>query len=143
MVVYYLDTSAILKRYKTETGTPSVDYLYDRADGFLVSSHFSCLEAEAAMARALKGQVVTQEGYDAFIGGFASEIGSRLYVLPMTGSLINESIAAARRYSLRAADGIQIASAREGKGHWPLRIRGERQGTPRRGDRRGNGHVRP
>jgi len=30
MAVFYLDTSAILKRYRTESGSPTVDDLYDR-----------------------------------------------------------------------------------------------------------------
>jgi predicted nucleic acid-binding protein len=39
MVVCYLDTSAILKRYRTEKGTEVVEGLYDLRDGFLVASH--------------------------------------------------------------------------------------------------------
>ena len=70
MAVYYLDTSAILKRYRTEKGTDVVDALYEatRPDAGqaggprglmdalresisarrrLYTSHFTCLEVES------------------------------------------------------------------------------------------------
>lgn len=110
MVVYYLDTSAILKRYRTEKGTDVVEAIYGLADVFLVTSHFGCLEVEGVAARALKGKILTEEAYDALLNGFAADLGEALYVMPVTSRIVNESIESARKYALKGADSIHIAS---------------------------------
>lgn len=110
MVVYYLDTSVIVKRYKTEKGTDVVEALYEMADVFRVTSHFGCLELEGFAARGLKGNVLTDEGYSALLRGFAADLGETLYVMPVTSRIINESIEAAHKYALKGADAIHIAS---------------------------------
>jgi predicted nucleic acid-binding protein len=53
MAVFYLDTSAALKRYKTEKGTDVVNELYQgpRAEHPLCTSHLTALEVESAAVR--------------------------------------------------------------------------------------------
>ena len=113
MAVYYLDTSAVLKRYRTEKGSDVVTELYEaRAVGdSLMTSHFTCLEVESVAARALKGRVLTQHAYEALLGAFARDLTEHLYLLPLAGSLVNEAIYAARRHAVRAPDAIHVASA--------------------------------
>ena len=115
MVVYYLDTSAILKRYKTEKGTDVVDKLYASDEAFLVTSHFSCLEVESVAAKAHKGHIpgyaLDQLGYAILLSAFASDLGDRLYVVPVASGLVNEAIEAARSHAVRAPDAIHVASA--------------------------------
>lgn len=110
MVVYYLDTSAILKRYRTEKGTEVVEALYGLPDVFLVTSHFACLEVEAVSAKLLKGKSLTEEAYDALLNAFAADLGDPLYAVPLTSRIVNEAIEAARQYAVRAPDAIHIAS---------------------------------
>ena len=45
MPVFHLDTSAILKRYRTENGTDVVNELYEglTTRDALITSYFSCL----------------------------------------------------------------------------------------------------
>ena len=112
MVVYYLDTSAILKRYRTEKGTEVVEALYGLPDVFLVTSHFACLEVEAVSAKLLKGKSLTEEAYDALLNAFAADLGDPLYAMPLTSRIINEAIEAARENAVRAPDAIHIASGR-------------------------------
>jgi len=117
MALLYLDTSAILKRYRTEKGTDVVRELYeDRSiSGTLVTSHFSCLEFESVAARALKGKLLTQQAYDAMLGSFSQDLGNYLRLVEMSGDIINDAIDAARKYALRAPDAIQLASAESRK----------------------------
>jgi hypothetical protein len=68
--LYYLDTSALLKRYRTETGHPGS--LLGQEDETLVTSHFSSLEVEAMASRALKGRILTRKAYDILLGLFAA-----------------------------------------------------------------------
>lgn len=110
MVVCYLDSSAIVKRYKTEKGTDVVEALYVMDDVFRTTSHFGCLEVEGFAARALKGRIFSKEGYDALLNGLADDLGERVYVMPVTSRIINEAIEVARKYALRGMDAIHIAS---------------------------------
>ena len=84
MAVFYLDTSAILKRYRTESGTDVIVELYEQlaAHDALLTSHFACLEFESVAARALKGKLLTLEAYNTVLGGFAHDFGE--YVLLMS-----------------------------------------------------------
>lgn len=113
MAVYYLDTSAVLKRYRTEKGTDVVTELYEARTGgdSLLTSHFTCLEVESVAARALKGRMLTQRAYDSLLGAFARDLTEHLYLLPVESALINEAIYAARRHAVRAPDAIHVASA--------------------------------
>lgn len=113
MRVYYLDTSALLKRYKSEQGTEVVNDLFTNKlqDDVLITSYFSALEVEAAVARALKGRILSRASYRAIIGRFAQELGESLLVQPISNTIVAESIGHARRYALRAADAIHLSTA--------------------------------
>ncbi|GAC1458148.1 MAG: hypothetical protein PVSMB1_08000 [Gemmatimonadaceae bacterium] len=113
MAVFYLDTSAILKRYRTEKGTDVVNELYEHRPvvGNFLTSHFSCLEVESVAARTLKGKLLSQEAYNALLGSFSRDLSDHLHVVETSGDVINAAIDAARKYALRAADAVQFASA--------------------------------
>src|SRR3954463_1716157 len=113
MAIFYLDTSAILKRYRTEKGTDVLSELYEHlaSHDALLTSHFACLEFESVAARALKRRLLNQQAYDALLGGLSDDVGEFLMILEFGGEIVNAAIAAARRYSLRAPDSIHIAAA--------------------------------
>ena len=49
MTVFYLDTSALVKRYKTEEGTDIIDYLYDNLPkGHSLATSFLTVPAKLA-----------------------------------------------------------------------------------------------
>jgi predicted nucleic acid-binding protein len=112
MRYFYLDTSAVLKRYRTEKGTDVVDEIYSRRqteDAFF-TSHFTCLEVESVAARALKGRLLTRQAYEALLGSFARDL--REYLLfQVSGDLINSAVESTRNYALRAADSLHFAAA--------------------------------
>lgn len=64
MPLYYLDTSALLKRYRTENDTRVLDALFSARtrDELLITSHFTAIEVESVAARALKGTPANEEG---------------------------------------------------------------------------------
>ena len=45
------------------------------------------------------------------LGAFAADLDDPLYVVPVSSTLVNEAIAAARNYALRAPDAIHVAAA--------------------------------
>jgi predicted nucleic acid-binding protein len=113
MAIFYLDTSAILKRYRTEKGSAVIDDLYNQQaeHDALLTSHFSCLELESVAIRAVKGKLLTREAYNSLLGGLARDIGEYLLVTSFSPDQLTEAIHFARAHALRAADAMQFAAA--------------------------------
>lgn len=114
MTIYYLETSAWLKRYKSESGSEVVRELFDQkqAGETFVTSHLSVLEVNSVAARLLKGGVIRQEHYRRMLGTFIQELSTYdVIVLPVHSTLVSESIELVQRHPLRAADALQFAMA--------------------------------
>jgi len=126
MPVFYLDTSAVLKRYRSEQGTDVVDSIYDerftptivksvfqgvRSD-VLVTSHFTCLELESVAARMFRGRLLDEKAYNALLNAFARDLEQHVTVLPVSSDRMVDAIEAARSYALRPGDALHAATAR-------------------------------
>jgi uncharacterized protein len=113
MAVFYLDTSAILKRYRTESGSAVVDDLYDQqgTHDTLLTSLFTCLEFESVARGAFKGKQLTQQAYHTLLGGLARDIGEYILVTSFTADRMIEAISLARAHALKAPDAMQFAAA--------------------------------
>jgi predicted nucleic acid-binding protein len=118
MAIFYLDTSALLKRYRTEKGSDIVDEIYDNFSSrdVIITSYFSCIEFEAVAARALKGRVLTKAAYDAMLGSFSADLANYVTLSEVTSPLVSKAIDYARTFALRAPDSVQLASALEACG---------------------------
>ena len=59
MAVFYLDASAVLKRYRTEKGTEVVDDIYDgRGEQHIIlTSQLTCIEVESDKRLSTSGDV--------------------------------------------------------------------------------------
>jgi predicted nucleic acid-binding protein len=116
MAVFYLDTSVILKRFRTEHGTEVITELYEQLAprDVLLTSHFTCLEFESVAARAVKGRLIAADAYNGLLGGFARDIGEYVMLLSVGSDLVNQAIEVARDYALRAPDAIHVAAAKRG-----------------------------
>lgn len=113
MSVFYLDSSALLKRYRTEHGTELVNSLFSgRVEGeVFVTSHITSLEIESVAARALKGRILDERAHGVLLALFAKDVQEQVIALPVQTALISEAAEAARRHALRAADSIHLATA--------------------------------
>ncbi len=109
-MVFYLDTSALLKRYRTEKGTEVVDRLY-RSKEDLLTSEYACVEVASVAVRALRGRVLDADAYEKLMGAFTHDLVKRLLPWPVSSELVWDTFEAVTRYGLRAPDGLQIASA--------------------------------
>jgi len=113
MPIYYLDTSALLKRYRTEQGSIIVSELLGAKlpDDVFVTSYFTAHEVEAVAARALRGRVLSKGAYAILLSRFAQDLGDSILMQPISNPVIADSIDLTRRYALRAADSIHLATA--------------------------------
>ncbi|MSQ12908.1 MAG: PIN domain-containing protein [Dehalococcoidia bacterium] len=115
MLTYYLDTSALMKRYRTELGTEAVRELVGNRspEDVFVTSQITTLEVEAAAARALRGRMLEQEAYDVLLGWSAQDVGRVFALYPVTGETIRKAIDVTRTHGLRAGDAVHVATALE------------------------------
>jgi uncharacterized protein len=117
MPLYYFDTSALLKRYRTEDGTDVLDAIFSAhpQHEFFITSHFTAVEVESVAARALKGRLLNKNACGVLLGMFANDLEHLLIMLPVSTALLSEAAAVARQYSLRASDALHLASVLRAK----------------------------
>ncbi len=113
MATYYLDSSALLKRYRTEPGTEVVRELIGNSspDDVFITSLLTTLEIEASVVRILKGRVITEDAYHVLLGRLTQDVRDVLALYPVTSVTIQRAVEITRRHGLRAGDAIHLATA--------------------------------
>ena len=114
MPIYYLDTSAIMKRYIPESGSEMVEELFDGLTGSesLSTSYLTVLEANSAATRLLGGRLINQIDYQRILGQLTRDIRTHgVTVIPVRNELVTEAIATVQIYSLRTLDALHFTSA--------------------------------
>lgn len=116
MVVFYLDTSVIVKRYMEEPGTEFADMLYEEICGSkehsLSTSILTLVEFVATVRRARKGRIITEEDLHDIIYLFTKEI-EHINLRPLDENIMVKSIRIIMDHSLRTADALHLSSAVE------------------------------
>ena len=71
MTIFYLDTSALVKRYKAEEGSDIIDYLYDNLPRghSMATSFLTVLEFVSAIRRLQKGNRISQDDFELMKAG--------------------------------------------------------------------------
>ena len=112
MTTYYLDTSALIKRYVTETGSEWVQNLFDsKEDRLFITSRLTMPEAFSAFARRLRENSVTVAQYNTNVDLFRDDSSSTYNYVELTLDVINLSRHLLEKHPLRANDAVQLASA--------------------------------
>src|SRR5688572_21204230 len=114
MTAYYAESSALLKRYKSEVGSDFVRELLEGRtdDESLVTSHFTVLEVQAVLARLLKGNLIRPADHERIVGTFMQDLATlRFFIVPLYDDLVSEALELLPRYPLRAADALHVATA--------------------------------
>jgi uncharacterized protein len=112
MTTYYLDTSALIKRYVTETGSEWVQSLFDsKEDHLFITSRLTMPEAFSAFARRLRENSVTVAQYNMNIDLFRDDSSRTYKYVELTLDVINLSRHLLEKHPLRANDAVQLASA--------------------------------
>ncbi len=114
MPIYYLDTSALIKRYRAEIGSDVIAGLFESlADSDeLVTPQLTVLEMNSAATRFLEGNEITRAECQRMLEQFTQDIQYYDFtVMSVQNELFSEAIGIVREYSLRALDALHFASA--------------------------------
>lgn len=113
MSTFYLDASALVKRYNPEIGSSWIEAQVDPSSGHsLITAEFTMAEVAAALAakhRAPKG-ITLKERNDA-MSDFLADCEIRYQLIPVDRHMIEQAVNLTQSYRLRGYDAIHLATA--------------------------------
>jgi uncharacterized protein len=114
MAAYFLDSSALVKRYARETGSRWVLGLFRRAAGNrLYVSRITGVEVAATLARKRRGAHLSAGAASKALARLRRDLGRRLRIVEVTPALLTDAMALADKHGLRGYDAVQLAALLE------------------------------
>ena len=111
MTRYYFDTSALLKRYVSEPGSPAVRAMFRDAGNLLYVSRVTRVELISAAARRHRKGDLTDEHFRSVLAAVEVDFADRFLILELTEGLSEDASRLAVAHGLRAYDAVQLAGA--------------------------------
>lgn len=105
---FFLDTSALVKRYSTETGSTWIHKLINDPDHRITISRLTETEISAALTRRLNLPTAKF-----VLNDFDQDITQFLNSIEITNEIVDHAVQLARTQRLRGCDSLQLASALE------------------------------
>ena len=114
MAHYYLDSSALVKRYVAETGSGRVNTLFAVGSGHTIYTvRLSGAEVVAALSLRARAGTLPSANAQTAIMQFKSEFQGGYQIIEVNRHLVETAMALAERHGLRGYDAVQLASAVE------------------------------
>ncbi len=112
MALYFLDSSAIVKRYFQEPGHEWIETLHDPAQGHgLYIAQAALVEVVASICRKAREQNMPREERDSTIDDFRRDVQNTYSVWVVDNALYTAAGDLCRSHRLRAYDAVQLACA--------------------------------
>lgn len=109
---YFLDTSALVKRYVPELGSNWIQSItVPAAANFLAISQITWVEVCSAFARRQREGSLSVDEVDQLMGDFRTDFDNQYEVLEVDRTLIETAGELVMQHPLRADDSVQLASA--------------------------------
>jgi predicted nucleic acid-binding protein len=114
MATYFFDSSALAKRYVTETGTVWVQALTDPAAGRMIYvARITLVELVSAITRRRRNGDLTPIAASAVLADVRADFAAGYQVIEIAAALITRAEALAEQHALRGYDAVQLAAALE------------------------------
>lgn len=114
MAAYFLDSSALVKRYATEAGTAWVTGLIAPAAGNLIYiARITGVETVAAVARKRKGKLLSTGDATTALSTLRKELAGLFAIVEVTTALLTTAMDITDKHELRGYDAVQLESALE------------------------------
>lgn len=109
---YYVDSSALVKRYVRETGSEWVSNLFSTSLGNeMFVSLITPVEILAAISRRARGGTLSPADAAGACSVFKTDLLSDYQIVEVTGSIATRAMALAETHALRGYDAVQLAAA--------------------------------
>ena len=114
VTAFFVDSSALVKRYVLETGTAWVRGLTRQSPSRLIYiAHITAVKVTCAVARRRKGKTLTPPRASSILRRFRQHLAARYIVIEVTPDLLDEAMRLGNAHALRAYDAVQLAVALE------------------------------
>ncbi|MGI9054313.1 MAG: type II toxin-antitoxin system VapC family toxin [Pyrinomonadaceae bacterium] len=111
MAGYFCDSSAVVKRYISETGTSwIIGLMRAAAKNEFAVAQITGVEVISAITRRHRGNFLTTNQADKAIHRFLRDFNNRFGVIKIDDALIRNAIYLAQTHVLRGYDAVQLAS---------------------------------
>ena len=111
MPTYFFDSSALVKFYIEETGTPWVRSLTDSAENIIHVASLARVETISALTRRLNRRDITEAEFDEAYGDLEQDFATQYRIVALTEAIIDNAARLARKHGLRANDAVQLSTA--------------------------------
>lgn len=111
MTAYFLDSSALVKRYVSETGSAWIQQITAPQTGnLLFIARITWVEVISAFARRQREGSLTSADFAQVIHEFRSDLNTQYQVIELDAKLAERAGQLVGQYPLRAYDAVQLAS---------------------------------
>ncbi len=112
MTNYYLDASALVRRYLWETGSRWLRDLLDRSsEASFGSTELMTVEVVCALTRAERDNRISLTQRDRLANLFLAEVKGLLDAVPVSAAILRSASQLALRHPLRTYDAVHLATA--------------------------------
>ncbi len=112
MTAYYLDTSALIKRYVDESGSAWLRAQLDPVlQPLMIISHLLLAEMTSAFNRRVREGALSREDYTHLKHAFQSDCLNEYVIIPVNQPIMNLATELLERRPLRALDALHLATA--------------------------------
>ena len=112
MTVYYLDTSALVKRYVDETGSDWLRAtLNAQPSPSIIIIHLAIVEMTSALTRRMRDGTLIPADYTQTQHAFRADCMSEYEIVIAVGDIIDRANLLLEQYPLRAYDAMHLAAA--------------------------------
>ena len=108
MPSFYVDSSALVKRYRNEEGSRRVGELLDNADRLLIA-RLTAVEVSSALVRRARATKLPAKELRAAITALDNDLSRSFDVIELDEPVMEQAVTMARKHGLRGADAIQLA----------------------------------
>ena len=110
-MIYFLDTSALLKRYVEEEGSQYIRQLLTRSDFSFHQSFLTPLEITSALYRRHRAGLLSNPELTQILNAYTAHTQDRYATILHSDQLMHLAATLLARHPLRSLDAIQLAAA--------------------------------
>lgn len=111
MATYYLDSSAVVKRYVDEAGSAWVRSLCEQPEHMIFLSELALVEVSSAFARRQRSGELSAADQRLYLDLFIGDCVQSYQLIPVERVVIDRAVALVQPHGFRAYDAVQLASA--------------------------------
>lgn len=112
VAAYFLDSSALLKRYVPEVGTAWIQSMTDsRSQNLLFVAHIAWVEICSAIARRQREASISSRQANQVLTAFRAHWNSQYFIAAIDHAVIDLAGQLVNHHPLRAYDAVQLAAA--------------------------------